>query len=68
MSTIHTAPKNRRLRNVVRYMLKPNILGLAMTTDDMKELLVLQMKGFRYHRMWGRWTDRPKKSDRAKTK
>jgi hypothetical protein len=63
MSITHTTPTKKRLSNVVRYILKPiNTKAFTIESNKILKLLVLEMKGFRYYRLWGKWNNKPKKS------
>ena len=68
MSTTPTM-LSKRLLNSVLYVLKPmNAKTFKIETPKILKLLVLDMKGFRYYRTWGKWNDKPTKIQKGKQK
>jgi hypothetical protein len=66
MSTIRTVSKIKR---ALYYVLKPmNAREFKIEDLRMLKLLVLDMKGFRYYRTWGKWTRNSGKQSRNKVK
>jgi hypothetical protein len=59
MSTTRSTSNKKKLDKAIWYALKPmNAGGIKIENLSIFKFVALDMKGFKYHRLWGKWRKR----------